>query len=144
MIDSGIREWPSSLTHLTEELIFLASSLTRLTNSFDGFSGYGFLSLTKLCLNSCDGDITELDFQYFPLLSHLYICNSNIISIPQSISGLARLETIKIEKCKQLREIPTLPQSVRDVYAYDCPSLDPQSSSRLLIQVRSLSLSLYV
>ena len=113
-------------------------------NSFDGFSGYGFLHLNSLCLNSCDGDINELDFQYFPRLIRLTISHSNIISITQRISGLARLDTILIGNCKQLREIPTLPHSVRHVRVYKCPSLDPQSSSRLLIQVRSLSLSLYV
>jgi len=100
-------------------------------NSFDGFSGYGFRSLSYLHL---DGDITELDFQYFPLLSYLRIYDSNIISIPQSISGLARLETIHIRNCKRLREIPTLPQSVRHVFVSKCPSVDPQSVSRLLIQ----------
>ena len=110
-------------------------------NSFDGFSGYGFLRLEVLYLNSCDGDINELDFQYFPRLSYLTISDSNIISINQSISGLARLETLLIDNCKQLREIPTLPHSVRHVYVTKCPSLD---SSRLLIQVRSLSLSLYI
>ncbi|KAK7841320.1 disease resistance protein rml1b [Quercus suber] len=103
-------------------------------NSFDGFSRYRFLSLTQLWLHSWDGDITELDFQYFPLLSYLTICDSTIISIPQSISGFARLESIHIENCKRLREIPTLPQSVREVFVKECPSVDPQSFSRLLIQ----------
>ncbi|XP_075637669.1 TMV resistance protein N-like [Castanea sativa] len=155
MKKSGIREWPSSLTHLTEGLKTLAlSNIENLrnflhspnelqlleeidiptANSFDGFSGYGFLSLTKLCLNSYDGDITELDFQYFPQLKRLFISNSNMISIPQSISGLARLEAIDIKNCKQLREIPTLPESIREVNVRKCPPLDPQSSSRLLIQ----------
>ena len=127
MSNSGIREWPSSLTHLTKGIFYLELSNDEnlgnflrspnklqlleeidipTANSFDGFSGNGFLRLKYLCLNSCDGDINELDFQYFPQLSHLTVSNSNIISIPQSISGLARLETIKIEKCKQLREIP--------------------------------------
>ena len=165
MSNSGIREWPSSLTHLTKGLFSLGLSNNEnlgnflhspnklqlleeidipTANSFDGFSGYGFLNLKNLCLTSCDGDINELDFQYFPRLSYLAIRDSNIISITQSISGLARLETIEIDNCKQLREIPTLPHSVRHVRVMKCPSLDPQSSSRLLIQVRSLSLSLYV
>ncbi|XP_075654224.1 TMV resistance protein N-like isoform X2 [Castanea sativa] len=155
LTNSGIREWPSSLMHLTKELRYLALSNPKnlgnflhssnklqlleeidipTANSFDGFSGYGFLSLTRLDLNYCDGDITELDFQYFPLLRYLHIYDCNIISIPQSISGLARLETIRIEYCKQLREIPTLPQSVRNVEVNKCPSLDLQSSSRLLIR----------
>ena len=165
MINSGIREWPSSLTHLTKGLFWLYLSNNEnlgnflhspnklqlleeidipTANSFDGFSGYGFLHLNSLILNSCDGDINELDFQYFPRLIYLAISNSNIISITQKISGLARLESIEIDNCKQLREIPTLPHSVRRVRIYKCPSLDPQSSSRLLIRVRSLSLSLYV
>ena len=165
MSNTGIREWPSSLTHLTKRLFSLVLSNNEnlgnflhspnklqlleeidipTANSFDGFLGYGFLRLEYLFLKSCDGDINELDFQYFPRLSHLTIRNSNIISITQRISGLARLETIEIDNCKQLREIPTLPHSVRHVRVYKCPSLDPQSSSRLLIQVRSLSLSLYV
>ncbi|KAK4581831.1 hypothetical protein RGQ29_025120 [Quercus rubra] len=155
MSNSGIREWPSSLTHLTKGLFCLTLSNNEnlgnflhspnklqlleeidipTANSFDGFSGYGFLRLGSLYLNSCDGDINELDFQYFPQLSHLTISNSNIISITQRISGLARLETIEIDNCKQLREIPTLPHSVRRVCVQECPSLDPQSSSRLLIQ----------
>ena len=158
MSNSGIREWPSSLTHLTKGLYKLELSNNEnlgnflhspnklqlleeidipTANSFDGFSVCGFLHLKDLCLNSCDGDINELDFQYFPRLSHLTIRNSNIISITQRISGLARLETIEIDNCKQLREIPTLPHSVRYVLVKKCPSLDPQSSSRLLIQVRS-------
>ena len=165
MANCGIREWPSSFTHLTkglhsfqlsnnENLWNFLHSRNKLqlleeidiptANSFDGFSGYGFLRLEILYLHSCDGDINELDFQYFPRLSYLIISNSNIISITQRISGLTRLETIRIENCKQLREILTLPHSVRHVQVTKCPSLDPQSSSRLLIQVRSLSLSLYV
>ena len=165
MSNSGIREWPSSFPHLTKELQNLElSNIENLwnflhsrnklqlleeidiptANSFDGFSGYGFLSLTYLYLKSWDGDITELDFQYFPLLILLSIYDSNIISIPQNIYRLTRLIEIDISNCKQLREIPTLPQSVRQVRVSECPSLDPQSSSRLLIQGRSLSLSLYV
>ena len=133
MGNSGIREWPSSLTHLTKGLSWLSLSNNEnlgnflhspnklqlleeidipTANSFDGFSGYGFPYLEYLFLNSCDGDINELDFQYFPRLNYLAISNSNIISITQRISGLARLQTIDIYNCKQLREIPTLPHSV--------------------------------
>ncbi|KAL4645675.1 hypothetical protein ACB092_02G251600, partial [Castanea dentata] len=157
LTNSGIREWPSSLMHLTKELMWLTLSnpknlgnfLHKFTsnklqlleeidiptaNSFDGFSGYGFLSLKRLELKYCDGDIAELDYRFFPLLRNLQIYHCNIISIPQSISGIARLETIHIHNCKQLREIPTLPQSVRHVEVIKCPSLDQHSSSRLLIQ----------
>ena len=168
MSNCGIREWPSSLTHLTEGLFIIRlSNFENLgnflhspnklqlleeidiptTNSFHGFSGNGFLRLKDLYLDSYDGDTSpdfQLDFQYFPFLIYLDISNSNIITITQKISGLPILRSIRIDNCKQLREIPTLPHSVRHVHVKKCPSLDPQSSSRLLIQVRSLSLSLYV
>ncbi|XP_050242209.1 disease resistance protein RUN1-like [Quercus robur] len=156
MANSGIREWPSSFMHLTKGLHILELSNNEnlwnflhsrnklqlpeeidvpTTNPFDGFSGYGFRSLEYLWLYSWDGDITELDFQYFLPLRELHIDDSNIISIPQSISGLTKLESIHIAYCKRLREIPTLPQSVRSVYVSKCPSVDPQSFSRLLIQI---------
>ena len=128
------------ILHSPNKLQLLEEIDIPTANSFDGFSGYGFLHLNSLILNSCD----ELDFQYFPRLIYLDISNSNIISITQKISGLPILRSIDIDNCKQLREIPTLPHSVRHVHVKKCPSLDPQSSSRLLIQVRSLSLSLYV
>ena len=153
--NSGIR--PSSLTHLTKGLSWLKLSNNENLGNFlhspnklqlleevDIPTANSFDGLEDLSLDSCDGDINELDFQYFPRLRHLTISNSNIISITQRISGLARLKTIVIDNCKQLREIPTLPHSVRHVHVYKCPSLDPQSSSRLLIRVRSLSLSLYI
>ena len=152
MSNSGIREWPSSLTRLTNGLFRLALSNNENLENFLRL-GYGFPRLGSLYLDACGGGIDEidefdelyeLDFRYFPQLRHLTIRNSNMISITQRISGLARLETIEIDNCKQLREIPTLPRSVRHVHVYECPSLDPQSSSRLLIRVRSLSLSLYI
>ena len=154
MRNSGIREWPSSLTHLTKGLLSLTLSNIEALGNFlrspnklqlleeiDIPTANSFDGLEDLSLDSCDGDINELDFQYFPRLSHLSISNSSIISITQRISGLARLQSIEINNCKQLREIPTLPHSVRHVHVYKCPSLDP---SRLLIRVRSLSLSLYI
>ena len=140
MGNSGIRESSSSLTHLAKGLCSLElSNIPQLD-----VSEYGFLSLGSLCLNTCDGDTNELDFQYFPRLIRLTISYSNIISITQKISGSPTLRFINIYNCEQLREIPTLPHSIRHVHVEKCPSLDPQSSSRLLIRVRSLSLSLYV
>ena len=157
MSNSGIREWPSSLTHLTKGLLSLTLSNIEALGNFlrspnklqlleeiDIPTANSFDGLGSLYLNSCDGDINELDFQYFPRLIRLTISNSNIISITQKIREWPTLRFIQINNCKQLREIPTLPHSVRHVRVFKCPSLDPQSSSRLLIQVRSLSLSLYV
>ena len=114
-------------------------------------------------------EILNLDFcmknDFFPALRDVTIQDCNIVSIPECIFRLPRLKGISIRNCKELREIqsifrlprlkgiyivnckefrefqnPTLPQSIRCVIIEDCPSLLPQSTSRLLNQVRSLSL----
>nr|XP_023918466.1 uncharacterized protein LOC112030010 [Quercus suber] len=71
---------------------------------------------------------------FFPALNIIRIDNSNIVSIPECISRLSSLYRIEINNCKELREIPRLPQSIRYVDTEKCPSLLPQSSSRLLNQ----------
>ena len=95
----------------------------------------------------CTGEILiDLDFgmkhDFFPALRYLSIEGSNIVSIPGDIFRLSRLKQIYINNCKELREFqnPRLPQSIRRVIIRNCPSLLPQSSSRLLNEVRSLSL----
>ena len=95
----------------------------------------------------CKGEILiDLDFgmkhDFFPALRYITIRNSNIVSIPEGIFRLSRLKQIIIDNCKELREFqnPRLPQSIRRVIIEKCPSFLPQSSSRLLNEVRSLSL----
>ena len=165
--DSNIREWPLSLRYLTKGVINLELSKcenlgigkgkfldstnklqlleeidTPTVSSFDSFSRSGSLSLTDSHLDCFGGNIIDLDFwmknDYFPALRYMRIDNSNIVSIPVCISRLSRLKRIYIDNCKELREIPRLPQSIRHVDIKKCPSLLPQSSSRLLNQVRSL------
>ena len=168
---SGIRELPSSLLYLTgldtlglylcrklrnflvganksqmrgEEDI-PSAKLRLACNSFNNFSGpTGFLCLTELKLNHLRIQV-ELDSwmqpDYFPVLTLLNLCYTNIVAIPESISRFPRLLCLKIRNCKKLREIPRLPPSIRTVNAQNCDQLDTQSSCRLLNQV-SLSLSL--
>ena len=95
----------------------------------------------------CEGEILiDLDFgmkhDFFPALRYISITDSNIVSIPEGIFRLSRLKQIFINNCKELREFqnPRLPQSIRLVMICECPSLLPQSRSRLLNEVRSLSL----
>ena len=155
---SGIRELPSSIGYLTQltelglngchnlrdlpdsiyklqMLEVLRSNTAKLRppcNSFDGLSEYGFPSLRKLC-------ISELEFwmkpSYFPVLKALKLFGSDIVSIPESLNRFTTLERLNIENCRQLRQIFRLPQSIKDVDARKCTSLDAQSSSRLLNQV---------
>ena len=132
MTNSGIREWPLSLTHLTKRLIHLElSNNENLGNFLDSPNKMQLVEEIDIHLNYCD----ELYFHYFPQLGCLHLFDSNIVSIPESISRFPKLEKIYIKNCKQLRQIPMLPQSVRHVVVKKCPLLDPQSSSRLLNQV---------
>ena len=78
---------------------------------------------------------------YFPELDSLDLSETNIVSIPESLSRFANLAVLQLRNCKQLREIQRLPQSVRDVDVRNCYSLNAQSSSRLLNQV---SLSFFI
>ena len=88
---------------------------------------------------SNDGNLIDLDFlmkfEYFPVLERLYLNEINIITIPESITKFTRLETLGIKCCKHLREIPRLPQSIREVFVLNSPLLHPQSSNRLFSQV---------
>jgi len=136
----NLRDVPDSIykLQLLEGLYIPTAKLRPVCSSFDGFSGYGFLRLDCLDFRRSK-NIVELDLliklDYFPALKHLFLSGTNIVSIPESISKFTTLEILEINNCKQLREIPRLPQSIRLVNAKGCLSLDQQSSSRLLNQV---------
>ena len=140
----GFRELPSSLLYLTG-LNPLGLGVSKLTNflacnSFNNFSGpTGFLCLNKLDLSGSPRIKVELDSwmqpEYFPALTSLNLGNTNIVTIPESISRFTTLQTLEIQDCKKLREILGLPRSIRTVCATNCDRLDTQSSSRLLIHV---------
>ena len=145
----GFRELPSSLLYLTG-LNPLGLGVSKLTNflacnSFNNFSGpTGFLRLKELDLSGSPRIEVELDSwmqpEYFPVLTHLNLSSTGIVTIPESISRFTTLEYLDIQDCKKLREILGLPRSIRTVCATNCDRLDTQSLSRLLNQV-SLSFS---
>ena len=168
---SGFRELPSSLGYLTRLTTIEALHCHNLNNfpnsinkvqlledidipvaksrlackSFDHLSGYGFLSLTRLNLSNCGRNIIFSNFYmnpaYFPMLNELWLSDTDIVTIPECFSRFPRLVLLYLINCSKLRGISRLPKSIRVVYAHNCSSLDPESSSRLLNQV-SLSLSL--
>ena len=114
-----------------------------LCNSCEGFSKFfqslKFLSLQYFKIRS------EIDFILTSCcsltLERLFIYDSNVVTLPESISRCKRLLSLFIENCNELQEIPRLPQSVTNVEASDCDSLDSSSLRKLFLQV-SLSLSL--
>ncbi|XP_050240660.1 TMV resistance protein N-like isoform X2 [Quercus robur] len=148
---SNIREWPLSLRYLTEGIIKLVirecenlGKFLDSTNKFqlleeidNGFVMDSYRNPLLICHREI---LIDLDFcmknDFFPALRYITIEDSNIVSIPECIFRLSRLEEIYIHNCEELREIqvPRLPQSIRRVRIVGCPSLLPQSSSRLLNQ----------
>ena len=111
------------------------------------FSQYGFSSLTILDLSYFDRNMGDLNIwlkpDHFPILEVLRLSKSNIVTIPESITKFTRLHHLRLKGCKQLQEIPRLPQSIGKLDANKCRSLDLQSSRRLLDQV-SFYLSIIV
>ncbi|KAK7858345.1 hypothetical protein CFP56_013064 [Quercus suber] len=102
------------------------------------FSRYEFTNLRQLQVQNCDGKIIESHIltrpKSFPSLIYLCLSDSNIVTIPRSISRFPRLRELFVRNCKKLREISRLPQSIRLVCATNCMSLDLPSSCRLLNQ----------
>nr|XP_023927254.1 TMV resistance protein N-like [Quercus suber] len=120
-----------------------SAKLRLACNSFNNFSGpTGFLCLRDLDLRQCPGIEDGLDSwmqpDFFPVLTDLWLSETGIVTIPESISRFTTLRNLYIRNCKKLREIPRLPQSIRLVSASNCDRLDTQSSSRLLNQFREI------
>ena len=80
-----------------------------------GYPSCGFFSLKSVRFRG-NKNIIELDFlmkhEYFPILDSLDLPKTNIVSIPENLSRFAKLAFLNIRDCKQLQEIPMLPQPV--------------------------------
>ena len=101
-----------------------------LCNSLGCFSKYVLPSLKQLCLNFFEIR-SEIDFilNYCCSLTleELYIFQSKIVTLPESMSKCERLHTLLIRYCNEFREILRLPQNIRHVEVVNCHSLDSQS-----------------
>ena len=121
---------------MLEHFSFDGAKLRPLCNSLDGLSEYGFLRLWYLKFGECG---IKLEFlmkpNNFPVLRHLDLSGTDIVSLPENLNRFTTLKTLKIMNCLQLRQILGLPPFIKWVDASHCWSLDAQSSSRLLNQV---------
>ncbi|XP_075638429.1 TMV resistance protein N-like [Castanea sativa] len=142
---SNIGEWPLSLKYLSSGLIHLNLGYCQNARDFlVSTSGCKFTNLRKLEVYNCDRHIIESHIlmkpDSFPSLYDLRIDGSNIVTIPESIIRFTRLQILTIRNCKNLREIPRFPQSIRIVDVADCVSLDLPSSCRLFNQFLEISM----
>ncbi|KAL4601314.1 hypothetical protein ACB092_11G263500 [Castanea dentata] len=113
-------------------------------NSLRCSSKYVFPMLKQLRLSGIEIHEIEFILNYCcPFtLEELGIYDSKVVTLPESMSRYERLHTLIILGCKELREIPRLPHSIRRVEVRDCNSLDLQSFSQLLPEIIGLPLNL--
>jgi Leucine-rich repeat (LRR) protein len=87
---------------------------TNSTISNDDCSSIAFPSLQFLVLDNCP--LLKLDFlmmlNCFSTLSELDLSKTDIVSLPACINRFVRLNRLRLEYCKQLKEILELPPNV--------------------------------
>ena len=140
---SNTKEWPLSLGYLFSGLVQLSlNNCQNLGDFLDSILRCKFTNLQILIIWNCDGNIIESHIlmkpDSFPSLKELHLHDCNIVSIPRSIIRFTTLHRLSLIGCENLREIPMLPPSIKNVNTANCTSLDLLSSCTLLNQVSSL------
>nr|XP_048333643.1 disease resistance protein RPP2B-like [Ziziphus jujuba var. spinosa] len=100
-------------------------------------------NVTKLCLRNCDlldGAIPR-EINCLTSLQVLDVGRNKFISLPDSISQLAKLKFLGLAHCNLLQTMPELPSSIEYVEARDCSSLATLSNAFKEITCTDLALS---
>ncbi|KAH7521157.1 hypothetical protein FEM48_Zijuj07G0003400 [Ziziphus jujuba var. spinosa] len=117
----GLEYLPNNLRFLkiellrSEEKVFSNLKFIKLSHSQElkrtpNFTG--FPNLERLVLVGCRNLVEVLD-----------VGRNNFISLPQSISHLAKLKFLVLALCTVLQSMPELPSNIEYVEARDCSSL---------------------
>ncbi|XP_040994251.1 disease resistance protein RPV1-like [Juglans microcarpa x Juglans regia] len=98
----------------------------------------GFGTLGKLILGDCNlsEDKIPLDLGAFSSLKDLDLSENNFRILPDSISGLSKLQNLYLAQCKSLYSISGLPANMETLFAMGCSSLETlsfSSSSELVV-----------
>ncbi|XP_028769801.1 TMV resistance protein N-like [Neltuma alba] len=92
------------------------------------------LNLENCCLTHED---LHLALRCFWNVQKLILSGSNFVSLPECIKECANLQTLVLNNCKRLRDIPELPSKLENIEAEDCTSLTTESLGHLWSQVLS-------
>ncbi|XP_050284950.1 disease resistance protein RUN1-like [Quercus robur] len=138
---TGICELPSSFGNLTglktlllgNHSLYLSSSIYKLEH-IERLSLYGDVIFPKELENDRRPPYFILTSCCPLSLESLYITDSNIVTLPKFFGRFERLHMLFIERCNELLEIPSLPQSIIKVLTSNCHSLDSQLPSKLFLQ----------
>ncbi|KAL4601308.1 hypothetical protein ACB092_11G262900, partial [Castanea dentata] len=112
-----------------------------MCNSLGCSSKYVFPRLKQLrlfCFEICSEIEFILNYCCPLTLEELVIYDSQVVTLPESMSRFERLHKLFISNCNEFREIQRLPHSIRRVDVEYCPSLDSQSFFQLLPEIIGL------
>ncbi|XP_050131326.1 disease resistance protein RPV1-like isoform X1 [Malus sylvestris] len=136
---TSIRRVPPSIVRL--------KNLTRL--SLHGVKSihlpsslHGLNSLRELDLSFCElaDDPILRDLGSLISLQHLDLEWNNFHTLP-SLSGLSKLETLRLSGCKSLHTILDLPTNLKFLYAFNCPALESMPNFSEMSNMRELKVS---
>ncbi|KAL2342410.1 hypothetical protein Fmac_003695 [Flemingia macrophylla] len=119
---TAIKELPSSFENLVGLRILrliMCTDLESLPNSIVNLN-----LLSKLDCSGC-AKLTEIpsDIGRLSLLRKLSVQESGIVNLPQSICHLSSLKSLDLSDCENLQCTPPLPPFLKQLLAYDCPSI---------------------
>ncbi|XP_052479102.1 disease resistance-like protein DSC1 [Gossypium raimondii] len=63
-------------------------------------------------------------FLLYPLLTFLDLSGNNFISVPSSITRLSKIDTLRLDNCKELKSLPELLTNIGTVLVSGCVSLE--------------------
>ena len=103
-------------------------SLCRLPPSASRLSILSRLDLSGCCLSE---ESFPHDFCHLPLLMELILDGNYFASIPISIHELPKLRLLKLNGCRNLKFLPELPSSIRELEACNCDSITRSTFNNL-------------
>ena len=134
-----------NLTRLQNLLVRNCPRLQKLPNSLRSLQCY--LKRLYLCgCNLMEGEIPS-DLWCLSSLKYLDVSGNHIRRIPTGIIQLSKLESLYMNHCPMLEEIPELPSSLRLIQAYNCPCLkafSPDPTTDILWSSLLNSFKLYI
>ncbi|XP_018506279.2 disease resistance protein RPV1 [Pyrus x bretschneideri] len=141
--NTAIRQVPPSMVRLKNLTRLSLECVQLLGMPIDlSLSLHGLHSLRELNLSAChlrDYAIPK-DLGSLISLQDLNLRGNDFLRLP-SLTGLSKLETLRLSGCRKLQTIPDLPTNLKFLYAFDCPALGIVPKFSEMANVRQLNVS---